>query len=299
MKKGFTLIELMVVSAVIGILAAISLPRFTDATASAKVAQVQGNLANLRTAIGMFHAKNDRYPSYEVSANFYKNSKETDISPEGELSLEFTDFYSRSEMPSTPAGAVRAEGANGEILGENHKVVPERTNEGGWLYIEEEGSIYANLLNGSYTGDPEKELWQEDVNDDNEGDGSPGDGDKPNVPSGPEDWGDFIDQDNTKLEELSQIRFDTEWIGDGHSLITPKDGWSDKWDKFYVYDETGNIIPNPESKDGSYEYGKGVAVPSNEKYVIVLEDSDSGDYLYTYIRKVNSWNDGNPEDSWK
>jgi len=284
MKKGFTLIELMVVIAVIGILAAIALPHFTDVTASAKVAQVQGNLANLRTAIGMFHAKNDRYPSYEVSANFYKNSKETDISPEGELSLEFTDFYSRSEMPSTPAGAVRAEEGNGEILGENHKVVPERTNEGGWLYIEEEGSIYANLLDGSYTGNPEKELWQEDVNDDNEGDGSPG-GDKPNVPSGPDDWKDFIDQECVHRENTPGFGDISFVQGGSGSTITPTE-WQGGWEDVYVYDEAGNMIPNPETKDGSYKYGDPIPVENNNtnKYVAVLVKTDpkTGEKTYLY-----------------
>lgn len=40
MKKGFTLIELMVVVAIIGLLTAIAMPRFTDITSYAKEVQV-------------------------------------------------------------------------------------------------------------------------------------------------------------------------------------------------------------------------------------------------------------------
>ena len=69
MKKGFTLIELMVVISIIGLLAAIVLPRFTDVTADAKVANVQGNLASLRTSIEMFNVKNEGYPAYSGGNN--------------------------------------------------------------------------------------------------------------------------------------------------------------------------------------------------------------------------------------
>ena len=50
-QKGFTLIELMIVIAIIGILAAIALPAYQDYTARAKVSEVVLAASTCRTAI--------------------------------------------------------------------------------------------------------------------------------------------------------------------------------------------------------------------------------------------------------
>jgi type IV pilus assembly protein PilA len=55
-QKGFTLIELMVVIAIIGILAAIAIPKFANATDSAQIAKAHGDLAAIDTAISVYQA---------------------------------------------------------------------------------------------------------------------------------------------------------------------------------------------------------------------------------------------------
>ncbi|MBV2164050.1 MAG: pilin [Comamonas sp.] len=50
-QKGFTLIELMIVVAIIGILAAVAIPQYQNYVAKSQVARVMGETGAMRTAI--------------------------------------------------------------------------------------------------------------------------------------------------------------------------------------------------------------------------------------------------------
>jgi type IV pilus assembly protein PilA len=62
-KKGFTLIELMIVVAIVGILAAIAIPAYIDYTIRARISEVAGGYDALATALGEYHASNGHFPT--------------------------------------------------------------------------------------------------------------------------------------------------------------------------------------------------------------------------------------------
>ncbi|MFQ5456747.1 MAG: type IV pilin protein [Nitrospirota bacterium] len=60
-KKGFTLIELMIVVAIIGILAAIAIPNFMRYQAKAKQSEAKANLGSIYTSEVTYKVENDVY----------------------------------------------------------------------------------------------------------------------------------------------------------------------------------------------------------------------------------------------
>ena len=61
-RKGFTLIELMIVVAIIGILAAIAIPQFASYRQKAFNSAAQSDLKNAKTNVEAFYADNYYYP---------------------------------------------------------------------------------------------------------------------------------------------------------------------------------------------------------------------------------------------
>lgn len=62
-QKGFTLIELMIVVAIIGILAAVAIPAYTDYTQRAQLSESFTMVDGMKTAIAEFAQTNGAFPA--------------------------------------------------------------------------------------------------------------------------------------------------------------------------------------------------------------------------------------------
>ena len=72
-KRAFTLIEILIVVVILGILAAIVIPQFTDASADAMDANVRSQLQTIRSQIELYNVQNPAtaYDSATPLATFW------------------------------------------------------------------------------------------------------------------------------------------------------------------------------------------------------------------------------------
>ena len=75
--KGFTLIELLIVVVIIGILAAIAIPKFSSTREKAYVSAMKSDLRNLSNQQELYFADNYTYSTSQSSLEFFESDRVT------------------------------------------------------------------------------------------------------------------------------------------------------------------------------------------------------------------------------
>ncbi|MBH5912409.1 pilin [Neisseria meningitidis] len=106
LQKGFTLIELMIVIAIVGILAAVALPAYQDYTARAQVSEAILLAEGQKSAVTEYYLNHGEWPSNNTSAGV---ASSTDIKGKYVEKVEVAKGVITAEMKSS--------GVNKEIQG--------------------------------------------------------------------------------------------------------------------------------------------------------------------------------------
>lgn len=98
-QRGFTLIEIMVVVVILGVLAAVIIPRFLSRPDEAKVTKAKVDMKSLEEALGLFKLDNGFYPSTEQGLDALVTQPET-----GRIPSKFAAGGYLKKVPNDPWG---------------------------------------------------------------------------------------------------------------------------------------------------------------------------------------------------
>jgi len=135
-SKGFTLIELMIVVAIIGILAAIAIPKFAQMLEKSKEGATKGNLGSMKSAASIYYGDTEgTWPSTLNSVTIYSFSKYLDQVPLVKTTGTFDANTGTGVAAVKPTGNTVAYTAMAGAPG---------IRSTGWLYDSSFGNIYVN-----------------------------------------------------------------------------------------------------------------------------------------------------------
>ncbi|MEK7474932.1 MAG: type II secretion system protein [Candidatus Coatesbacteria bacterium] len=130
-EHGFTLIELMIVVAIIGILAALALPKFASLVEKSREAATKGNLNSMTSAVSIYYGDNEGvYPTWLYCSVGYSFSKYLENVPP----VKATHSGIGSGIQETPSGT--------SVLHSTDEAITAVST--GWRYNSLNGHVFVN-----------------------------------------------------------------------------------------------------------------------------------------------------------
>ncbi len=146
--KGFTLVEILIVVVILGILAAIVIPQFTNASEAAKASNLVSQLQSIRSQLELFQLQhNGDYPIHTLMDDFEALTSKTLV--DGTIAAATDTDTFGPYLQKAPVNPFTA-GGNGDVVTvtDTGTAVPNATAAVGWVYNSATGEIRASMESG-------------------------------------------------------------------------------------------------------------------------------------------------------
>ncbi|EMT5852971.1 pilin [Neisseria gonorrhoeae] len=101
LQKGFTLIELMIVIAIVGILAAVALPAYQDYTARAQVSEAILLAEGQKSAVTEYYLNHGKWPENNDSAGVASSASDIKDAVTADTNANGNEKIETKHLPST------------------------------------------------------------------------------------------------------------------------------------------------------------------------------------------------------
>lgn len=102
-RCGFTLVEILIVVVILGILAAVVVPQFSDASEGARVSATAANVRAVQDQIAMYQARNGVYPSV-IDEGWFKTELTSPVGQGLPETVGYDDSNNASKWHTTAKG---------------------------------------------------------------------------------------------------------------------------------------------------------------------------------------------------
>lgn len=155
-SAAFTLIELIIVIALIGILAALAIPQFLGSTDDANASSLNANLIVLSDAIERYyHEHNQTYPGYDEGEGegdeqifIHQLTQYSNRDGDATSTLDRTNYPYGPYIHKIPENPVASDGVNPDGVRVTDLLTPlvaQETPLDAWLYSYRTGELISNI----------------------------------------------------------------------------------------------------------------------------------------------------------